>query len=123
MSNIILDIVKNPIFIGLAGAIITYSYFYWVNRDNSDNKKKKKSNNTYHILISLCVGLIFGFGTYIYIESMKDSKYSITSGKNIDVSSDSTISTPSPKANSIHIPSKSLIIPQNLPDVFIEAFD
>lgn len=124
MSSYILDIVKNPIFIGLFGTIATYIYFYWTNSSNdTNNKKKKNSNTTYHILVSLCVGLILGFGSYIYFDTF-------VPGQENDISSSVNESSPSnivqavaPKINSSNIPSKSLVIPQNLPDVFIETYD
>lgn len=127
MSSYILDIVKNPIFIGLFGAIITYSYFYWTDKNDEipDNKKRKKSNTTYHILVSLCVGLILGFGSYIYFDmTMGEQKNDVNSlpipNNNSSMNAESVTIQ---KNNSINIPPKNLVIPQNLPDVFIETFD
>lgn len=128
MSNYILDIVKNPIFIGIFGAIITYSYFYWTDNNNEkahDNKKKKNSNTTYHILVSLCVGLILGFGSYIYFDMAGAGQGTNSNSNSIANENSSLHDTPiiAPKTNSLNVPSKSLVIPQSLPDVFIETFD
>lgn len=124
MSNYILDIVKNPIFIGLCGAIITYSYFYFTNGNEQHDKKKKKSNNTtYHILVSLCVGIILGFGSYIYFDMANTgSDANIPNSVDTNIGEQNKISS-AQKTNILNIPSKSLVIPQNLPDVFIETFD
>ena len=72
-----MDIIKNPVIIGVFFATITYIYLYWsVNEKNEKNKKMSKSKKHHekaeiNLLIPLVVGLIAWFISFAYFQSDK----------------------------------------------------
>lgn len=62
-----MNIVKNPIFIGIVVALITYAYFYFENNKKKDKENKKKSLN---IVIPGIVGSIVWFLAGTYFDSL-----------------------------------------------------
>lgn len=66
----IMNIVKNPIFIGIVAALITYTYFYFESRKKKDKENKKKSLN---IVIPGIVGSLIWFLSGVYFDSLESS--------------------------------------------------
>jgi hypothetical protein len=68
-----MDIIKNPVIIGLFAGTLTYIYMTYniKNETDEDNKKNKKKKNIVNInlLIPLVVAVIFWFITYAYFEN------------------------------------------------------
>jgi len=65
-----LDIIKNPIFLGLIAGVLTYLYLYWNNSQKKHRKQQKKIDITYPALI----GAITVMLAYLYnICFVKDS--------------------------------------------------
>lgn len=63
-----MDILKNPIVIGLFASVITYVYLSWNNNKNNKKKKSKNKKQDVNLLIPLIVGLIVWFIIYGYVE-------------------------------------------------------
>lgn len=71
----LLEIVKNPITLGVVAVIITYAYLYYENTKKSDDKKKPVS-----VAIPGIVGSLVWFLTGVYFDSL--SPTSIITVKN-----------------------------------------
>ena len=74
-----MDIIKNPIIIGLAMGALTYGYLsYTVNEKNEENSKKKKSKRkekeSVNLMIPLVVAVITWFIVYAYFEYNTESQ-------------------------------------------------
>jgi hypothetical protein len=68
----VMDIVKNPIIIGLLAGLITYMYMRWKNDYYNKDKKKRKDIN---LLIPFSVFVVFWFISYAYFSN--DNEISI----------------------------------------------
>lgn len=62
-----MDVIKNPIIIGLLAGTITYIYLSWNNNEKS-KKKSKKNQKEVNLLIPLVVAVIGWFITYAYFQ-------------------------------------------------------
>ncbi len=74
-----MDIIKNPIIIGLVIGALTYGYLsYTVNEKNEENDKKKKhkrkEKESVNLMIPLVVAIIVWFIAYAYFEYNIDNK-------------------------------------------------
>jgi sortase (surface protein transpeptidase) len=82
----IMDVIKNPVMIGLFAGLITYIYLHWKNSHNknkdksqndqstnngSKNKNKEKKKNI-NLLIPLAVFIVFWFISYAYFSNEED---------------------------------------------------
>ena len=124
-----MDIVKNPVILGLVAGVLTYMYMTWNKKDDKKDKKKgkKDKNNQYvGLIIPAVVAVITWFIAYGYFEYSKtnvsDNASSGVQLPNIpgyklvkDVSSSDQI-------RSFSLINKGVKIPSKLPDVFIETF-
>lgn len=64
-----MDIIKNPIVVGLIASVITYIYLSWRASENNKKKKSKdKKKEEVNLLIPLIVGVIVWFVMYGYLE-------------------------------------------------------
>jgi hypothetical protein len=64
-----MDIIKNPVIIGLVAAVVTYMYMGWsIEEKNKKNKKHKKPQEEVNLMIPLVVGVILWFLAYGYFE-------------------------------------------------------
>ena len=64
-----MDIIKNPIVVGLFASVITYIYLSWRASENNKKKKSKdKKKEEVNLLIPLVVGIIVWFVMYGYLE-------------------------------------------------------
>jgi hypothetical protein len=64
-----MDIIKNPVVIGLVAGVITYMYMGWsLEEKNKKNKKHKKPQEEVNLMIPLVVGVIMWFLAYGYFE-------------------------------------------------------
>jgi|LakMenEpi03Aug12_release.lakeMendotaPanAssembly.Ray.scaffolds.fasta_scaffold66885_6 hypothetical protein len=129
-----LDILKNPVIIGLFATAITYGYLLWQLHSEQKRRHKKGRKNTkkedVNLLIPAIVGIIIWFIAYGYFEYSNNDlnelndriQNNITLGeKNYklvkdDLSSGNTIKSFDLITKGINIPKKPL------PDVFIETF-
>lgn len=128
-----MDIIKNPVVIGLVVAVLTYLYLTWRQKKQEKlNKHKKGKNNKKSKYVSLIipgvVGVIVFFIAYGYFEYNKKSVQPSLPTNNVslplpvvpgyklvkDVSSD--------QIRSFSLANKGVKIPSKLPDVFIETF-
>jgi hypothetical protein len=67
-----MDVIKNPIIIGLLAGTITYIYLTW-NDNETSKKKSKKSKKEVNLLIPLVVAVIGWFITYAYFQYNNES--------------------------------------------------
>jgi uncharacterized protein with PQ loop repeat len=65
-----MDIVNNPIVIGVVACVLTYVYLSWRAKQAMKQQKSKKPKDV-NLLIPLVVGLIAWFVVYGYIEYNK----------------------------------------------------
>ena len=68
-----MDIIKNPVIIGLTFGVLTYVYMVWVENEKMKKNKKNKKNKKYikkkiNLLIPLVVTIITWFISYSYFE-------------------------------------------------------
>ena len=64
-----MDIVKNPIIIGLAVGGLTYCYLsHTKNEENSKKKKKNNKTESINLLIPLVIAILAWFIAYAYFE-------------------------------------------------------
>jgi hypothetical protein len=70
---ILLDIIKNPVIIGLFAGGLTYVYMKWKNdADHKKSKNKNKPKKDVNLIIPLAVFLVFWFVSYIYFSASDD---------------------------------------------------
>jgi len=62
-----MDVIKNPIIIGLFAGTVTYIYLTWNDNDKS-KKKSKKSQKEVNLLIPLVIAVIGWFIAYAYFQ-------------------------------------------------------
>ncbi len=133
-----MDIIKNPVILGLLAGVVTYLYTSWnIKEKNKKNKKKNKKPIEVNLMIPLVVGIIVWFLVYGYFE------FSATTGNkhNMITSINNTIKKPIPMSPDKgfrfakdEIPTSSssdakefsllkggaITVPTKLPDVFID---
>jgi hypothetical protein len=64
-----MEIVKNPIIIGLLAGTVTYAYLTWdINEKNKKKSKKGHSKKEVNLLIPLVVAVIGWFIAYAYFQ-------------------------------------------------------
>lgn len=132
-----MDILKNPIVIGMLAGVITYMYLSWEKKHNKKNKHKK--DKEINLLIPLVVAMIGWFIAYAYLQQSGENKLTdaevlpmvINGGKSLplpfvqapsytftkDVLSQSSIS---PKSFSLL--TGGVAVPSKLPDVMIDMY-
>jgi len=125
-----LDILKNPIFLGVLAGAITYLYLMW----STDKKKDPKSKKSISLFTPIVVAVIVSIIAYVYFNYVShDTTSVIPEQQIIKKQLDGTIpitnyhfvkemSSESPA--SFHLISRGVNIPNNLnvPDVFIETY-
>jgi flagellar basal body-associated protein FliL len=134
-----MDIVRNPVVIGLFVGTMTYAYLSHSAKDKNKNDKNYKKQKI-NLMIPLVMALIGWFIAYAYFENKNDkivpaaeTQSAMVSRNNIqlplpispspqhfikDVVSEST--TSDPKSFELLKGGSSVNIPDNLPDVFLE---
>jgi hypothetical protein len=138
----VMDIIKNPIVIGLLAGLITYMYMRWKNdndKDNKDNKDKKKKKDI-NLLIPFSVFIVFWFISYAYFSNEDESeksteivqvvveKTSEANKNNLSKNNDINIKIKPTKNDmsetseptSFNMVSNGVYIPKNLPNIFFE---
>ena len=64
-----MDIIKNPVVLGLTAIVLTYMYLTWtINNKKKNKNKKSKEQEEVNLLIPLVVGIIVWFIAYSYFE-------------------------------------------------------
>lgn len=125
-----LDIIKNPIVLGVLAGAITYLYLMWSMSDKKkDDKSKKEVSLFYPIIVTIVVAVIaytyFNYSPQPVTTSMPEQ---ISLKKKLDLSQPAgnyrfvkDITSESP--TSFHLISRGVNIPNNInvPDVFIET--
>lgn len=122
-----INILKNPVIIGLIGATLTYLYFIWSNNQNKDEKNKQYSQSTM-ILVTAGVGVILWFLSSMYFSNNDPEVVVDTNTAPVDNATNLSINdnidmlySSSDPTKSFHLIGKGLNIPHKLPDVFIET--
>jgi heme/copper-type cytochrome/quinol oxidase subunit 2 len=68
-----MDILKNPIIIGLIAGALAYVYLTWTQNEQNEKYKKKhkkeKKNEDVNLLIPLVIAIIVWFIAYAYLEN------------------------------------------------------
>jgi len=129
-----MDIIKNPVVIGMFAGLGTYVYQKY-NTDERNAKRRKKNKKAkleeVNLVIPLLVTLIVWFIAYAYLES--DNKHA----RNVSVSrpnnsilnmepagyrftNDALSESSDPKSFSLLLGGGGVTVPHNLPDVYIE---
>lgn len=139
-----MDILKNPIVIGLTAGALTYGYLTMgVNERNEKNSKQKKrgkktEKESVNLLIPLVVGIIAWFLAYAYFEYSGDNSnttYGETNNILKKVPPLPLPLPPSPKYNFIKdvvsessepraytLVTQGVNVPQNIPDVLMDMY-
>ena len=138
-----MDIIKNPVIIGLTMAVVTYLYLTW-QKDKKDKKNKKhktgKKEEDVNLLIPLVVGFITWFIVYGYFEYNQESKKHYTHSSEQQITQN-IVSNPIPlppdanyrftkdvaassssEPKSFSLITSGVTVPKNLPDVMIDMF-
>lgn len=119
-----MDIIKNPIFLGILAGAITYLYLMW----STDKKKDSKSKKDVSLFTPIVVAIVVSVIAYVYfnyasgdvaaiIPEQNEIRKQLNTVSNYHFVKD--ISSESPA--SFHLVHKGVTIPNNLPDVFIET--
>ena len=134
-----MDIIKNPIIIGLVVGTIMYGYLSHIaNEKNEENNKKKKhkrkEKETVNLIIPLVVAIIAWFIAYAYFEYNTDNKTSNFQILPNDVESLPLPLPVSPKYNfikdvitdtsdprSFSLINTGMTVPTKLPDVLLDV--
>lgn len=132
----IMDIIKNPVIIGLLAGMLTYMYMKWRN-DSGAKKHKNKKSKDINLLIPLAVFIVFWFISYAYFSSNDDDTLHKHSSKHIepelpkkykltrdiiDVKIDGPKLSDTSEPASFNLVSNGVHIPNQLPDIMFEMF-
>lgn len=126
-----MDILKNPIIIGLLVGVAVYMYLKWQNDKQSKiekNKNKKYKEKKPNILIPLAAAVIASFAVWSYFGSSTTNKPATDmTVENLakeplkeDIVSSLTNGTAGSDSVSFHLVGKGINFPHNLPDVFLD---
>jgi hypothetical protein len=64
-----MDIIKNPVIIGLLAGVLTYAYLTWsLEEKNKKKQKKGQKKEEINLIIPLVVSVIIWFIAYAYFE-------------------------------------------------------
>ncbi len=127
-----MNIVKNPVFIGVIIGVVVYLYLkYQLDEKNKRliKKKKKIAEEDVNLMIPLVVGALAWFFSMNYFEDEIEQEINdipITISKNAEINEFNNelkriVESLSDSAESYQILGKGLNIPNKLPDVFIET--
>ena len=136
-----LNILKNPIVLGLIASALTYLYLWYYNKDNK--KKDSKSSKNISLIYPLIAFVLVAGVSYIYFNySSSDTSASASSVSPQIIEQigtakpDIEIANPvnnykftkditSESAASFHLLSRGVNVPNNLnvPDVFIDVYE
>lgn len=139
-----MDIVKNPVIIGVFAGVVVYIYMSWsLEEKKKKNKNKSQKEEQVNLLVPLAVAVIAWFIAYGYFshsstegqqgggDSDKDIGMPKLIPKPMPVKGESgyrftgdvmTSSSSDPRSFSM-LPSGGITIPSKFPDVMIELFD
>jgi hypothetical protein len=133
ISKMNIDLLKNPIIVGLLAGICTYIYMKWQN--DKKYKKNDKHKKEVSLMIPIIVAMIMAFAMWSFF-SQNSNGDELRQGQqqlpNNDLGSFdrnagkmSSLSGSSDASKSIHLIGKGLQIPNEIPDIFLdmEAFD
>lgn len=122
-----MDIIRNPIFLGVLAGAVTYLYLMWSN-DKKDPKSKKNISLFTPIVVAIIV-TILAYGYFNYVSHDVGTVIPGQTGvKPLDITAPmntyhfaNEVSSESPA--SFHLISRGINLPNNLnvPDVFIET--
>ncbi|AYV78257.1 MAG: hypothetical protein Edafosvirus8_7 [Edafosvirus sp.] len=124
-----MDLIKNPIVIGLLMATATYIYMSWdYGKQNEKNPKAPKKE--VGLLIPILVGIIGWFLAYGYFDTSPLPSTTIEQNKSLVIldkpsrlSKDDNFTLSSDLGKkSYHLIGKSIKLPNNIPDVFLETY-
>lgn len=131
-----MDIIKNPVILGLVAGVLTYLYMKW-NKSENGKKTKGKKNRTKNkendeqneytsLIIPAVVAAIVWFMAYGYFEYSKPTQDILNTQQALPnipgyklVKQDASSSD---QVRSFSLINKGVKIPSILPDVFIETF-
>jgi hypothetical protein len=125
-----MDIVKNPVILGLVAGVLTYLYMKWNKREDekkgkgrkNKNKNKDKSEDSEYtsLIIPAVVAAIVWFMAYGYFEYSKPSvQQTLPNAPGYKLVREASSSD---QVRSFSLIKNGVNIPKTLPDVFIETF-
>jgi len=136
-----MDIVKNPVIIGLLAGTITYVYLTWsLDEKNKKRQKKGQKKEEVNLIIPLVVSIIGWFIAYAYFEYTPEKTFSNQSVNFLDKTHGARMAMPlpvapqagykfvgdvvsessDPKSFSLLAGGGGVTIPTKLPDVLLE---
>lgn len=120
-----LDILKNPIIIGLVVGVITYVFMLMRNTKKYKKNQKSKEKNKPNILIPVIAAIVSGILVWLYFGSSETKpEMTMTVEKLVNEplkESESSAKTGgSSDSVSYHLVGKGINFPHNLPDVFLD---
>lgn len=110
-----IDLLKNPIVIGVLLGVATYLFLLWNNGSNKSDRKTNK-NKDVSLLTPIVVAVVGAFMTFCYFNNNESDDIR----KNLMIKGEKYKFTESPV--SYHLISKGVSIPGKLPEVFIETY-
>ena len=124
-----MSIIKNPIVLGVLAGGLTYIYFVWSNKNKKEKDQKDISLIT-PIVVAIAVCLVaylyFGTGATLSNDTVTEITKKIPINQqvtpDVKVPSAKLVSQVSESAESFHLITKGINIPNNVPDVFIETY-
>jgi hypothetical protein len=141
-----MDILKNPVIIGVVSGIMTYVYMNWqvsernkLKRKNKKNKKENEKEEEVNLLIPLIVCVIVWFLVYGYLEYSEKSSVEIKNQINSNINTvkqplqiandgnfrfanDLNVTTSSSDPKSFSLLTGGITVPTKLPDVLIDMY-
>jgi H+/Cl- antiporter ClcA len=125
-----LDILKNPVIIGLFAGVLTYIYLWWcLKEDNKRRKNKnKKIKKDVNLIIPSVIAVIVWFITYGYFEyNTKESRPREMAIEHPDVPKTYKLvkdNSSSDNVASFSLLNRGISVPNKpIPDVFIETYN
>jgi hypothetical protein len=140
-----MDIIKNPVIIGLVVGILTYVYMMWTEKEKikkMKNKNKKYKKSKINLVIPIVITILVWFISYSYFEYKRPHELTDIQSLNIlpDITRNLNQMTPLPlmptqnykfvgdvlsassDAKSFSLITNGITVPTKLPEVLLEMY-
>ena len=119
-----MDIIKNPVIIGILFGVVSYAYLVWQNKKKNKNKNKDKKKKI-NLLIPVLISFIGWFIAYSYFNYDNDTNKNTIPLPILPQKSYKFTGNVNPESvdfHSVNYVSNGINIPTKLPEVLLQMY-